>query len=153
MFDTIAGLPVHPLAVHAVVVLLPLMALVTIAVSVRPSWRQYSLWVLVANVGVFVAAFVAKESGEALYHRIGQFGRNDLAEKHVEYGDMLPVFAFGLVIAALAVYLLRRTSKLAVIGILLSIVAGVAAVGWTTVTGDSGARAVWEDTIKNTTAP
>ncbi len=32
MFDTVNGLPVHPLVVHAVVVLLPLALLGTIAV-------------------------------------------------------------------------------------------------------------------------
>ena len=40
MFDLINGLPVHPLVVHAVVVLLPLAALGTIALAVRPAWRR-----------------------------------------------------------------------------------------------------------------
>ena len=39
MFDTIDGLPVHALVVHAVVVLLPLALLGTIAIAVRPAWR------------------------------------------------------------------------------------------------------------------
>ena len=36
MFDLINGLPVHTLVVHAVVVLVPLTALGTIALAVRP---------------------------------------------------------------------------------------------------------------------
>ena len=37
MFDTIAGLPVHALVVHGVVVLLPLMSLVTVVWAFVPS--------------------------------------------------------------------------------------------------------------------
>ncbi|MEV4388804.1 DUF2231 domain-containing protein, partial [Micromonospora sp. NPDC049580] len=39
MPDTVNGLPLHPLVVHAVVVLLPLAALGVAALAVRPSWR------------------------------------------------------------------------------------------------------------------
>ncbi|MCW2828706.1 MAG: hypothetical protein JWQ67_2322, partial [Marmoricola sp.] len=39
MFDTFNGIPLHPLVVHAVVVLLPLAILGTIAIAVRPGWR------------------------------------------------------------------------------------------------------------------
>jgi len=35
----------------------------------------------------------------------------------------------------------------------VSLLAGVAGVGWTYVTGDSGARAVWGQTIENTKTP
>jgi len=34
--------------------------------------------------------------------------------------------------------------------VVLSVVAGLAAVGWTVLTGDSGARAVWETVIDST---
>ena len=37
---TITGLPLHPLVIHAVVVLLPLMALLTVLVAVRKSLRS-----------------------------------------------------------------------------------------------------------------
>lgn len=40
MFTQFDGLPVHPLVVHAVVVLLPAAVLGTIAVAVRPAWRR-----------------------------------------------------------------------------------------------------------------
>ena len=39
VFDLINGVPIHPLVVHAVVVLLPLAVLGTIAIVVRPAWR------------------------------------------------------------------------------------------------------------------
>jgi len=150
VFDTIAGLPVHPLAVHAVVVLLPLMALVTIAVAVRPAWRRHAKLVVGANALVLVAAVVARQSGQALYARIGQFGRNDLAEKHVGYGNVLPLFALGLLVASGLVLVAASRPKLAPVVVVLSVVAGLAAVGWTVLTGDSGARAVWETVIDST---
>src|SRR3954449_264738 len=72
MFDTISGLPVHALVVHAVVVLLPLMSLVTIAVAVRRSWRSAAPWVVLADAAVVALAFAAKESGEVLQERLSQ---------------------------------------------------------------------------------
>ena len=71
VFDSILGLPLHPLVVHGVVVLLPLMALVTVVVAVRARWRQRLAWPLVVvNLGVAGMAFTAKESGEALARRL-----------------------------------------------------------------------------------
>jgi hypothetical protein len=150
VFDTIAGLPIHPLAVHAVVVLLPLMAIATVAVAVRPAWRGYALWVLVGNVAVLVAAFVARQSGEALYERIGTLGANPLADTHVGYGKVMPLFALFLVAAAAVVHLVRDRPKLAPVGIVVAVVAALLGIGWTVVTGDTGARAVWEDLVTNT---
>ena len=48
IFDTIAGLPVHPLIIHLVVVLLPLSAISLILLVFIPSLRKnYSLITLV----------------------------------------------------------------------------------------------------------
>ena len=44
-FGFIAGLPVHPLVVHAAVVLLPLAALVLILLVFVPAWRTRFGWV------------------------------------------------------------------------------------------------------------
>ncbi|WP_088287598.1 DUF2231 domain-containing protein [Kineosporia sp. A_224] len=150
MFDTIAGLPIHPLTVHAVVVLLPLMAIATVAVAVRPAWRGYARWVLAGNVVVLVAAVVARQSGLALYERIGKLGANELAETHAAYGKVLPLFALFLVAAAAVLVLLKDRPQLATLGIVVAVVAALLAIGWTVVTGDSGARAVWQDLVTNT---
>ncbi|MBC8092563.1 MAG: hypothetical protein H7Y15_11605, partial [Pseudonocardia sp.] len=37
---TLDGVPLHPLVIHAVVVLLPLAAVGTLAMAVRPVWRR-----------------------------------------------------------------------------------------------------------------
>ena len=44
VFDTIAGLPVHILVIHAVVAFAPLAALLAIGYAVRPAWRRVLRW-------------------------------------------------------------------------------------------------------------
>jgi hypothetical protein len=152
MFDTISGLPVHVLVVHAVVVLLPLMSLVTIAVAVRRRWRVAAPWVVLADAAVLVLAFVAKESGEVLQERLGQFNPG-VAKDHAEYGDLVPWFALALLVAAVLVWLTSRSARLVPVAVVAAVLTGVGALGWTYLTGESGARAVWSDTVSNTKAP
>ena len=79
MFDTVLGLPVHVLVVHAVVVGLPLMAVVTAVVALMPALRLRFAWpVVVLDAGVVVATFVARESGEVLQQRLG----GSVAQQH-----------------------------------------------------------------------
>ncbi|WP_328291695.1 hypothetical protein OG218_02880 [Kineococcus sp. NBC_00420] len=103
MFDTIGGLPVHPLVVHAVVVLLPLAVLGTIAVAVFPRWRtRYAgINALVAVVGTALCP-VATSSGEALEHRVGDPGL------HAELGDQLLWFSLPMALLALILWWMQR---------------------------------------------
>jgi len=173
MFDTISGLPVHALVVHAVVVLLPLMALVTIAFTVRPKWRPGLPWAILGNLVVTGAAYTAAESGGNLQVRLSVQAGQEIAKDHGDLGSVLPNFAVALLIASVLAYLLvgrtgrarpagewdeeydaPRASGLAVVlAVVLVVGAGAAATVWTFRVGDSGARAVWEDTIANTKAP
>lgn len=140
MFDTIFGLPVHALVIHAVVVLLPLMALLTVITSVRARLRErFSWWVTGANLVVFATTLVAKESGETLQKALG----GQVARDHGDLGGVLPAFAFFLVAASAGVAVTSRNRTLGPIAVVISIIAAVAAVVWTVRTGDSGARAVW----------
>ena len=51
MFNTFQGLPLHPLVVHATVVLVPLMCLLTVLVAVRPVLRgKFAWWTFMADV-------------------------------------------------------------------------------------------------------
>ncbi len=104
VFDTIAGLPIHPLVVHAVVVLLPLACLATIAVAVRPSWRRFAPALAVLNAAVMVAAFVAVQSGESLEHRVEQFSEPAGLHDHAEWGERLMFLAAALFIGALVIW-------------------------------------------------
>jgi uncharacterized membrane protein YqjE len=152
MFDTISGLPVHVLAVHAVVVLLPLMSLVTIAVAARPRWRQYAPVVAAIDGVVVILALTAKESGEVLQARLQQFDPN-VAQDHGSQGGWVPYVALGVFFAAVLVWATTRYPRLVPFALVVAVVAGAVGVGWTYVTGESGARAVWGDTVKNTKPP
>ena len=147
-FDLITGIPVHPLVVHAVVVLLPLAALALIVIVLVPRWRGTFGWLVLA--GLFIgagAAFVAKESGEALAARVG------LPQQHASWGDRLPIVAVLLLLVAAIWFWRQRGSRVGeaaptstltkVLGI-VSIVLAVAVIGLTIVVGHSGAEAVWQ---------
>ena len=140
MFDTITGLPVHPLVIHAVVVGIPVMAIVTILVAVRKNLREkYSWWVASANFLLFLVTLVAKESGEALQEAKG----GQLAIEHGQLGSVLPWFVLVMTAASAAVAGTSKNRALGPIAVVLAILSSVAAVYWTVRTGDAGARAVW----------
>jgi hypothetical protein len=140
MFDTITGLPVHPLVIHAVVVGIPVMAILTILVAVRKNLREkYSWWVVGANFLLFLGTLVAKESGEALQEAKG----GQLAIEHGQLGSVLPWFVLVMTAASAAVAGTSRNRALGPIAVVISILSSVAAVWWTVRTGDAGARAVW----------
>jgi hypothetical protein len=140
MFDTITGLPVHPLVIHAVVVGIPVMAILTILVAVRKNLREkYSWWVAGANFLLFLVTLVAKESGEALQEAKG----GQLAIEHGQLGSVLPWFVLVMTAASAAVAGTSKNRALGPIAVVLAILSSVAAVYWTVRTGDAGARAVW----------
>ena len=140
MFDTITGLPLHPLVIHAVVVGIPLMAVMTIVVAVRKNLRErFSWWVAGANPLLFLVTLVAKQSGEALQQARG----GQLAIEHGQLGSVLPWFVLVLTAASAAVAGTSRNRTLGPIAVVASIVSSVLAVWWCIRTGDAGARAVW----------
>ncbi|MFL6061316.1 MAG: DUF2231 domain-containing protein [Marmoricola sp.] len=150
MFDTINGIPMHPLIVHGVVVLLPLAILGTIAIAARPTWRaRYGYVVL--GIAVVATALVpaATQSGEAFEKRVGDAGR------HRELGDQLIWFALPLLVLAIALVVLDRRAAanpggtgingaMAVnVVAALAVLAAIAAGYQVYRVGDSGARAAW----------
>ncbi len=138
-------------------VLLPVMAVVTVAVAARPSWRApAALWVMVANGVVLLLCFAGAGSGESLQSRLSQAAGRRVADDHAEMGGLVPWFAFLLLVASAVVYLsVRRggTGPLVPIGIALSAAAGVAAIGIVVAVGHSGASATWQERMAGTPAP
>lgn len=152
MFDLINGIPLHPLVVHAVVVLLPLAMLGTLAIAARPAWRRtYGPLVVAAALVATILCPVATSSGEALEKRVGDPGQ------HAALGETLVWFALALLVtSALLVYLDRRASSTgaasgrapqvaAVLAVLVALAAGVQVYR----IGDSGARAAWGDAVSS----
>ena len=150
LFDTVGGIPVHALVVHAVVVLVPLAAIGAVLMAVRPAFsrRFGSIVVIIAGIGA-AASLVAKESGEQLALRVGE------PDPHVELGDVMPLFASGLLVLVLVFWLFdrgipanrSRPAWLVVLAVVM-VIGAVAATWWTIRVGDSGAKAVWEPILQ-----
>jgi uncharacterized membrane protein len=148
------GVPLHPLVVHAVVVLGPLAALTGLAYAFVPRWRWLLRWPLVVlAVLTAVTAFLATQSGEDLLGSRPEL--EPLVEEHEERGELLRNVALGFVpVSVLAAWALGGVSALAsgrgaretrwqVPVAALLVVASVALLVTLFLAGDSGARAVW----------
>lgn len=163
LFDTISGLPVHPLVVHVAVIVLPLSALAFVAiVLVRRLRRSYGWLTLLGLFAGTAAAVAAKESGEALAKRVGT------PATHASYGDLLPLIGAVLAIVALVWVVMQRQSARRAAGAgasgepardsgavkvlgAVGIVAAGATLVMTVLVGHSGAEAVWGNRIAATT--
>ncbi len=151
MFDTIAGLPLHPLVVHATEVIVPTAALVIVLAALWPRFRR---WARFLPLGLALAALVlvpiSTQSGEALQQRVGE---SSLVETHAEIAEGLLPWAFGLVVMAGALFWWnwnehKATSPRAPRWVALAMaVLAVVVVTGTMVqavrVGHSGATAVW----------
>lgn len=153
--NSIAGLPLHPLVVHAVVVLVPLAALGAVAVAFSGAARlRYGTVVAALTAVATLAVPIASESGENLEHALR---RSPAIAAHAHLGDQLLPFVAVLLIAVLTLLLLDRRARRAggpgaararhrLLGAALATVvllAAVASVVQVVRIGDSGAHAVW----------
>jgi uncharacterized membrane protein len=156
----IGGVPLHPLVVHAVVVLAPLAALLAIAYAVRPGWRWALRWPMVLLAAVAAASgVIAEGSGEDLLHTLSAALRDRaVMEDHEQLGEqlkaMLMLFA---VVSFIAAWRLggasgavsgrgARTQHGGVLSLILSgllILAAIGVLALTFLAGHSGASSVW----------
>ena len=163
MLDTINGLPVHPLVVHAVVVLVPLSVLLLLAALASRVVRE-RVGVATPLLATLSLALIplATESGESLQRRVG---RSDLVHAHAEMGESLLPWMFGVTVIAWVLWWFTRPARggaaggsrrslgrlfvpVLVIGVIASLGAAVTVVR----IGDSGAKAVWQQTGQLTPA-
>jgi hypothetical protein len=87
------GLPAHPLLVHAVVVLVPLVAIGAVAAVLWPSLRARIGWLLAAGAVLnLVLTPLTVVSGEALEERVRE---NAALESHAEQGQLRLLMAAG----------------------------------------------------------
>lgn len=159
---TVDGLPLHPLVVHAVVVLLPLSAAGAVAIAVRPAWRRRFGPVVAALAVLGVAAVpIAQETGEQLKDKLESL-ENPLIERHAELGETLLPYAivFGALVLALVLigWLADRQTRnndpavprrgfwtvLLVAVAVLTVLSAVATTARVVQIGHSGSTAVWD---------
>lgn len=145
------GLPLHPLLVHATVILTPLTAL---AVALAACWpaarRRLGPAVPIAAALVMVLVPLTVLAGLDLAAKVGT---TPAIRQHEALGFALIPWSTALLIAAIAVQLrdrmtarVRRPAVAAAISASLAAVALVSAIGTIAVvvlTGEAGARAVW----------
>ena len=149
-------MPLHPLVVHAVVVLGPLAALTGLVYAAVPRWRWLLRWpLLVLAVLTAVTASLATTSGDDLLEARPEL--EPLVEEHEERGELLRNVALGYVpVSVLAAWALGGVSALAsgrgaqetrgalgMVAAVLLAVASVALLVTLFLAGDSGAQAVW----------
>ena len=164
MPSTILGLPAHPLIVHAVVVLVPLAAVLLGASAVSPRFRHWARYASPATalVGLIMVP-LATSSGENLERNVQETAQ---LREHTELGDTLLPFMIGVTVLAfvLAWFELRRTrqgdgttstgagmarltSPMAVrVVAVLGLVAALGTLVQVGRIGHSGAKSVWSQT-------
>ena len=145
---TIGGLPAHILLVHAVVVLIPLTAilLVIIAMSSRARRRLDILTVILAVLAL-VSVPLTTEAGDWLEHRLP---RTALLRTHTHLGDSMLPWAVALALITVLVVVTqrrrdRRTNDFPQTGAIEA--------GNPGRRGDSGARAAWTGNFSSQPLP
>jgi hypothetical protein len=146
----IAGMPAHPLLVHAIVVLAPLTALLEILRGFWSAARQRLVWLVLALVAVTTARTpITTEAGEWLYNQQAQ--PSAILQTHAARGAWMIYFSFALLVVAIALAVLhwlagrsdRRRTVATVVVAIAALVVGVSSIVGVIRIGDAGAEAVW----------
>jgi len=154
VFDTFLGLPIHALVLHAVVIGVPVTALITVVATSRAPWRErWAGWVVLLNGAMLIATYVTRESGKELFKRLDSLGAAEVARSHRDWGlfliwPMLALFVLSVLIW-IAVRWAAGSTVLTVLWVLTLLAAGFVTY-WTVRTGHSGSEAVWKDIIRST---
>ena len=152
--DTINNLPAHILFVHFVVVLIPVTAVFLIACAVWRSLRNLLWWAaVVLSAGLIALTQLTQDAGEWLQKQVP---RSPAVNTHTELGDTGLYIAIALFIASLLIAAVhwreRRTGRpkngLVALVAVLTIAIGVGSCAQIYRIGDSGAKAVWGDTVQ-----
>lgn len=147
-WSSLAGLPLHPLLVHGVVVLIPLLSVfVLVGLFVTRLLKASYLFVIVGYGVLAAGAIGAKKSGEQLAEVVG------LPERHEQLGTILVPLSIGLFVAftlfALFAFVTEKKALAIVLAVLVGLQAG-ASIPLTILVGHSGAESVWGDVTVNT---
>jgi hypothetical protein len=156
--DEFNGLPVHPLAVHAPVVLIPLALLLAVLFVVPRTRAWAAIPMAVVSVGAFISVWVARASGlNFRSHLVELSGGNDQFEAsplgkavdtHESRANTLFYLMIVFAIIAVAVYLLYRQAD-RFVGVVEYVACGVLVVGALVVAiqtarvGEAGSKAVY----------
>ncbi|NUR25106.1 MAG: hypothetical protein HOV83_04535 [Catenulispora sp.] len=143
----IFDLPTHVLVIHLVVVGIPLAALATIAMAIRPQWRTGRIGLIIIGVDALavVGTWIARVTGlEFLKNSPGLRTLHPVID-HKNLGLTLIWYMLGLLVAAILLVLAEKYERppLTTVFAIIATAAAVAAVVQTVRVGDAGARATW----------
>ena len=158
LFDTVFGLPVHPLIVHATVVFVPTAAL---AVLLAAFWPRFRRWAgpgpMIVSLIALVLVPISTQSGEDLEHSLP---RSDLIRAHAQLADGLLPWVAALFLIAAGLWWWNRGQRPGRaeprrvfprwLVVVLMVGAVLAAVGTTVQVvriGHSGAEAAWSGVV------
>jgi energy-coupling factor transporter transmembrane protein EcfT len=147
----IFGLPIHPLVVHAAVILMPIASLAALVMSYLPSFsRRYGKLVFGLSIIGLISLFAARWSGEELKEIVGVE-----IERHQNLGNLAPFISIPLV--ALIYLRWRMDREGANIGSpairrlvsIFLVIASLISLTYVALSGHSGAELVWGWVSKN----
>jgi len=150
VLDTVQGLPVHPLIVHATVVVVPTLAL---AVALYAVWPRFRAWARFGPLALAAAAVVltplSTSSGESLEHRVGG---SAAIEQHSHLADLLIWWVAPLAVLAAVLWWWHRAERparsgrsLALVAAVLPVAVAVGTLVQVVLIGHTGAEAAWSD--------
>ncbi len=143
------GLPLHPLVVHAAVVLGPLAALAALAYVGLPRYRDWLRWVALVSVLLATATIWAAYLTGNNFFTHGNFESfsqeiQDRIHTHQSYAKTLRWITTGFaVVTVLATWMHTRTGAARIVLNALVVIGAVLTLVWVALTGEAGARAVW----------
>jgi amino acid transporter len=149
--NVINGLPAHALLLHAVVVLVPLTALLEIVCGLWPAARRGQLlWLtLVLAAATMVLTPLTINAGQWLYGL--RKNPTPILQEHAERGSTMVYFSAALLVVAIGLVALRLVERRSerrrlvthvIVGIIVLAV-GISSTIQVYRTGDAGAQSVW----------
>jgi uncharacterized membrane protein len=152
VFETILGIPAHPLLIHAAVVFVPLLIVGALAYVLIPRLRGRIGWAvaLLAIVGP-LSALAAKLSGDAFRARLvtrhlASAQIISKVDQHRHFGTLTTIISAILGVVTLILVLVPAARQRGVLQVILAVVTiglGVATGYYIFRTGDTGAHIVW----------
>lgn len=155
----LAGLPLHPLVVHAAVVLVPLTMVAAVTISFWPTGRRrYGTLTGISSLISVAAVILADASGDDLIERLPEppavLTGHELYGSAVVFPTIAVVIGIGLLLVSdrLAdrapsepdpAIVRKRARVLRLLGMAINVMSAVMGVTLVFLTGHSGAFAVW----------
>ena len=152
MPESFFGLPLHPLIVHATVMIIPAAAALVVLSALLPRFRHWAgVLTPLTAIAALVLVPITTSTGEQLKEQVED---TPLIEKHAELASEILPWVIGLAVVAVVIYVVelrtrrygqqaRASRSLAVVLAVLALVVGGGATVQVALAGHAGAEAAW----------